>query len=307
MHSMTLLSHYTTRAGLKGIARGKTLWATRFSDLNDKTEMEYGFVELTISALRTAMGETEKLMQPYERRALDYEEAAAKLVAYFRSSFEGERSSEPLYVFSFAKGQTAEQERRGHLTLWDRYTAQKGYCLQYDREEVLQLLRRESQTNNYALLNLAAVQYGIDEADYDYRAILFQMAQPVLIEVAKGKPGLGLEPQYQKLWPFSTLATRMYHFFCVHKDPFFEDDRETRIVAVPAKKAESRVLTEIAFRKEVKTTPEGRRYIDVGADWDRGIEPRRIIVGPRASGQLDDVLELFERNPEVIVADFPIR
>ena len=39
---MPLLSHYTSQAGLEGIARSKCLWATDFLELNDNSEMEYG-------------------------------------------------------------------------------------------------------------------------------------------------------------------------------------------------------------------------------------------------------------------------
>jgi len=52
---------------------------------------------------------------------------------------------------------------------------------------------------------------------------------------------------------------------------------------------------------------DGRHYIDLGADWRPGIEPRRIIVGPRARRDVDDVLALFDRKPEVLHAEFPIR
>jgi hypothetical protein len=66
---VTLLSHYTNRAGLEGIARSKTLWATRFTELNDKTEMEYGYVEISKLALKAALAEIDKHLIPGHPRA----------------------------------------------------------------------------------------------------------------------------------------------------------------------------------------------------------------------------------------------
>ena len=84
-----LLSHYTSRAGLEGIARSKTLWVTRFSELNDKREMEYGFVELMTRALRATMQEVSALLKPEERRPMDYDAAGNQIATRFRSMFEG--------------------------------------------------------------------------------------------------------------------------------------------------------------------------------------------------------------------------
>jgi hypothetical protein len=42
---MDFLQHYTSRVGLEGIARSKTLWATDFFELNDKGEMIYAYIE----------------------------------------------------------------------------------------------------------------------------------------------------------------------------------------------------------------------------------------------------------------------
>jgi hypothetical protein len=302
-----LLSHYTNRAGLESIARSKTLWATRFTELNDKREMEYGFVELMTRALRATMDEVSALLNPEERRPMNYDAAGEQIAIRFRLMFEGTSAHEPLYVFSFAKGKTDDQDRRGILTLWDRYTHLEGYCLQYEATEVRKLLELEATRRNYALLDLAAVHYGIDEDDQEYKELLFQLKQYLLIEVARGKPGLGVQPQYDKLWPITKLGFRLLNFYSKHKDPFFEDERETRIIAVPAKEGDSRPLIGLALRKPVLTMSDGRHYIDIGVDWSSRIEPLRIIVGPKAVRDLDAVLALFDRKPEVYVTDFPLK
>jgi hypothetical protein len=47
---MNILQHYTSRAGLEGIARSKVFWATDFFDVNDRSEMLYGYTEITKAA-----------------------------------------------------------------------------------------------------------------------------------------------------------------------------------------------------------------------------------------------------------------
>jgi hypothetical protein len=137
--------------------------------------------------------------------------------------------------------------------------------------------------------------------------LLFQLKQHLLSVVAPAKPGLNLKPQYDRLWPFQVFAFRMLSFYATHKDPFFEDERETRIMAMPQKEADARLLgMGPALRKPVKTAGDGRRYVDLGADCRVGIEPRRIVVGPNARRDVDQVLAHFDRKPEVVYAEFPI-
>ena len=57
-----LLSHYTSRAGLEGIAKSKCIRATKFSQLNDKREIEYGYIEFIRRALLGVFEELDKLM-----------------------------------------------------------------------------------------------------------------------------------------------------------------------------------------------------------------------------------------------------
>jgi hypothetical protein len=64
------------------------------------------------------------------------------------------------------------QERQGILTIWDCYTRLEGYCLQFDPSEVDVLLQQEFIRRNYALLELSPVQYGLDEPDSEYQALL---------------------------------------------------------------------------------------------------------------------------------------
>jgi hypothetical protein len=303
---MKLLSHYTSRAGLEGIARSKSIRATKFSQLNDNREIEYGYREFIRRGLLGVFVEMDKIMPRKAGATLDLSDAEQVIVEMFRKSFEGEKGSEPLYVASFAKGKTEDHDNRGMLTLWDRYTKLEGYCLQFREEDVQRTIELEASSRHYAFLTLDHVHYGMDENTSEYRELAFQMNQLLMIEVLKGMATLPIQPAYDRMWPFGVFATRTLHYISKHKDPFFEDERETRIVGIPAKVAQARFLSGPASVKHPKEHADGRQYIGIGEDWRPGLEPCRIIIGPRADKDLTDVLTLFKNKPHVINADFPI-
>jgi hypothetical protein len=303
---MSLLSHYTGKAGLEGIARSKCIRATMFSQLNDKREVEYGYVEFFRRGFLGVFDEFDKVMPRLPGAKIPIEAAERSFKEIFWKQFEGEKGSEPLYVTSFARGKTNDHDNRGMLTLWDRYTHLEGYCLQFREKDVRRIIELEATRRHYAFLALDNVHYGMDEGTTEYRELAFQMKQLLLIEVLKGRPQLPIKPAFDQMWAFDAFAARMLRYIAKHKDPFFEDERETRIIGVPAKVAQARIFSGPALVKQPKRHPDGRSYIGIGEDWRPGLEPCRIIVGPRANRDLSDVLPLFDAPPEVITAEFPI-
>src|SRR4051812_47169068 len=185
---MKLLSHYTSRAGLEGIAKSKCLRATLFSQLNDKREIEYGYVEFYRRGFLAMFDEFDKFMPRRPGAIIPIDDAVEGFKEIFWKQFEGEKPSEPLFVASFARGRTKDHDERGMLTLWDRYTKLEGYCLQFREEDVRNIIRLEASGHHYAFLTLEEVQYGVDETTEEYRDLLFQIMQLLLIEVLKGAP-----------------------------------------------------------------------------------------------------------------------
>jgi hypothetical protein len=118
---MAVLSHYTSLTGLEGTAQSKTLWATDFLDLNDKTEMLFGHVELAKAALSEAYAECKRLMKPGEGGILDLDATAEAVLGFHRQSFERNPFLEHLYVTSFARARNAgrRQPSRGLCSLQD--------------------------------------------------------------------------------------------------------------------------------------------------------------------------------------------
>lgn len=302
-----MLSHYTTQKGLEGIARTKTLWATDFLDLNDDSELLYGLTGMMQRGLYAAYDECKKLLRPDEIRRisqLDRDKNQKVLADFYRDVFA--RSAEHLHVVSFANSENADHSERGILTLWARYTNYSGYCLQYDETEVVQFLRREALISPYILIDLQRVKYGFDDSDTEYKELLNQTVLRLLGEVDRERHGLGVDPKFDQWWPDPTYTIQLLHYCAKHKDPFFEDERETRIIAVPSKVMDARPFSTFRTVKRVEQI-NSKRVIKLGEYCSPRIEPRRILIGPKAQLDISSVLSLFDRKPEVVVATTPIR
>ena len=195
----------------------------------------------------------------------------------------------------------------GMRSLWEMYTHNKGYCLQFREKDIRKTIELEASSRHYAFLTLDEVHYGMDESTPEYRELAFQIKQLLLIEVLRGMPRLPLKPELDRMWPFPLFATRMLRYIAKHKDPFFEDEREVRIIGVPAKMAKATPLGAPALVKHAKQHADGRSFIGIGEDWRPGLEPCRIIIGPEADKDIRDILPLFNSPPTIIDAEFPIR
>lgn len=211
-----------------------------------------------------------------------------------------------LYVTSFARGQTPDHEERGILTLWDRYTNLEGYCLQFKQDDVKRMLELEASKASYAWLELANVKYGIDESESQFRELSFQLSQKFLLRVMQDRKDRRLNVQFEKMWPDSIFEQKVMRFCATHKDPCYEDERETRIFGYPAEGAQIKFLTGIASKKPIQTTAAGKKYLVIGNIWRPGIEPRRIIIGPKANPDIANIVTLFAHPPIVAHAGLPI-
>ena len=73
------------------------------------------------------------------------------------------------------------------------------------------------------------------------------------------------------------------------------------------KMAKANPLGAPALVKHPKQHADGRSFIGIGEDWQPGLEPYRIIIGPEADKDIGDILPLFSNPPIIIDAEFPIR
>ena len=169
---MTVLSHYTSRAGFEGIIQSKTLWATNFLDLNDSTEFFYAWKILHREALEKALAKipAENLLPN-----IDLDAHTETAIQQFKALFPPDRGL--MYVVSFATSSVPDHELRGIRTIWELYTKHEGYCLQFAEEDVRRLLDGEMMKGSYAALSLEKVKYGVDRKSDDYLELCYQLEQ----------------------------------------------------------------------------------------------------------------------------------
>lgn len=299
-----MLSHYTDIHGLKGITESQSVRATDFLALNDSSEMVFAMEAIFRAAATEVL---KKIPADIRDKNKSDDHLFSQFPEYLRQIKEMLRGNdyETLYITSFARGKTAEENNRGILTLWDRYTETRGYCLQFDIEKIRRLLESERTYNNYAMLELAEVNYGIDKNSPEFREIVEQVALLLQIGLAKAYNDPRLEPDMSRKKAEPYVVRKFLGFCALHKDPSFADEREIRIFAFVHPATQPRIFTGLARAKMIHRKPSGARFIFIGEHIRPGLIPARIIVGPNAEKSIADI-QPFAPSAQVYKSDIPI-
>jgi Protein of unknown function (DUF2971) len=300
---MSLLSHYTNRTGLEGIATSGTLWATNFLEVNDTSEYFYAWSAILRDAGAVALQQVPEDL----KQGMGLDSWTGEMLKQFRKAAAAMNPQGHMYVFSFARGSNEDHDRRGMLTLWDRYTQSKGYCLQFEQAAVRHFAKMEMMRGNYHWMDLCSVQYGVDRNTLEFRDLVEQLSKRLIIQLARVSGSQRIKSDYDGLWADSAFLRKLIAYCGKLKDPSFEDEREVRIIGCPADRAESRIFVGPAFKKKILVNAVGKHYIEIGEYWRPGIWPTRIVIGPNANPDIEDILTKFEFPPEVVVSDIPVR
>lgn len=177
--------------------------------------------------------------------------------------------------------------------------------MQFDKNEVRQFLESEKRYSSYEWIGMKKVKYKIEATDPEFHELSFQLSQNFLLETIKTRTDIQLEPSH-KLWPMSLFIQKVMEYCAIHKDPCFSDEREFRIYAYPSAKADARIFTGLAARKEIKRAPNGKSYIEIGEHFRPGIIPRKIIIGTKANHNITSILENYNNIPEIEFSNLPI-
>jgi hypothetical protein len=302
------LSHYTSYGGLVGIVRSQSLWATEFLGVNDTTEFVYGLSAIWNEALAQALPKIPAdLLNP--SKGLDHlRSLVPDYVATLKKQVEESDGYGSLYVTSFARARGDDENERGILTLWDRYTRNEGFCLQFDREDLQRLVSSESTRHSYGWLQMAEVVYGIDREDYEFRELSDQMSLRTLRALYFETRDLRLTKDLERIGPESTFLQRLVSFCLKHKDPAFQDEREIRIFACPVNVTQGRVFTGLAVPKTIYRPRQGARYVILGEHLLPGVKPERVLIGPRTKLLSEWELDALYPPPPVFrKSNIPIR
>jgi hypothetical protein len=217
-------------------------------------------------------------------------------VAMLKKQVEESDGYGSLFVTSFARGRNDDEDDRGILTLWDRYTRNEGYCVQFDIESARRMVEAEGTYHSYGWLELAEVVYGIDREEREFRGLSEQISLRALRDLYFATKDLRLTKDHDKILPESGFLQKLVSFCGKHKDPAFQDEREMRIFACPINAIEPRVLAPLPLPKTIYRPRHGPRYIVVGETILPGLRANRVLIGPSLTGCPHGGLTHFTRR-----------
>ncbi|MBU0799367.1 MAG: hypothetical protein KKA05_00030 [Alphaproteobacteria bacterium] len=285
--------------------------------MNDQSELTYSLEAI----LRAATTITVESIPRDLRNHLPNDHVHGLMPGYIHAIREHTRQNDydRLYVASFAQGRNSREIDDGILTLWDRYTIShnapimRGYCLQYSRESIEQLIHSERHFYSYGMLELLDVQYGINENDPEFLYLAQQIAMWLLLELTRstGDPRF-VENFSEVRHSESYVISRLLRFCGTHKHPSFDDEREVRIFAMPSNQVIPVLFRPTLPKPVCRGTRTDSRFIELGANRSPALRPNRIVIGPNAELSVADVESLFpwtghENTPIIIRSSIPIR
>jgi Protein of unknown function (DUF2971) len=288
------LHHYTTKSGLDGILKCKTIWATHFSDLNDSTEVK--LLKAPLAAVLTDRIWRLLLARQHEslgmRKRIQKFGGVHKVAANLATGFVAS-----MYQVTFDTGSTvnfgspfiasfcshvADQEyerEHGLLSQWRGYGREGGFCIVFDTAKLVGLLAKEFTAFDYVHMNIDSARYSHQEDDISgLFPELVHNCEKIVSETLKGN----MRPSGDGLASFLAGAT-------LYKHRGFYEEREIRIVAIPSpKELQNRMLKEnknivprpIKPINTLEVKHVNRRYISLLEGLNQNLPIRRIIVGP---------------------------
>ena len=284
------LLHYTTLAGLRGILSSGCLWATDATFLNDSSEISHfldeRLRELVIEDARQYALELARvpkhLAQMINDGGLDRVvglEADAWHSTLRRVTLAMNRP----FVLSLSGPSDERVQHSGLLSQWRGYGADGGYALVFDSQKLEAMLAAEASAHHYMQVQIGDVYYhGIDPKIQpatpdvaEYEGIVHQGVRRMM----RGGTAEETERFYEAVTALS----------CLYKHWGFWEEREVRVVVVPASNEVAAAgEPQAPPQKEIQFSDRGERkvpYVELFsaarlADTIAPLPVKRVIVGP---------------------------
>jgi hypothetical protein len=284
MSKITTLFHYTTAAGLLGILRSSTLWATDLRFLNDAQEAIYA-QELVADAVR---GMKNPVLDP-AHFAYEMGEGAVETFARYQGYVLDALNSAEFGVYVACFCQSGDL-----LSQWRGYGTDHGYAIELKTDALTTALGGFSTYP--PAKGLAQVRYGSDAAaDVVSRAVEgvgdFNLNHP------------GVKAEYKALHLAALLATI--------KHPGFREEKEWRLFAAFERYQQGPMVDPVSHEPtRFRSTPMAIvPYIEVQLPSDAIVTVR---VGPGNSTDVREagvrrLLKSLGSNATVLRSDVPLR
>lgn len=277
------LYHYTAVAGLEGIIRSNQLWATNISYLNDAEEhlgyFDRRLPQLIERSINGALAEVCKTDVGRKRiddlgghklaikEAQEFGKHIRKVTLDFNSP----------HVVSFCAA-PIKNPNDGLLSQWRGYGIDGGYAIVFDTYELTNLLAYEAASFDYQTLFFGDTEYyDVDvsgKAQHEETRKNEQLLEKTLQNFFLSGQREVEDPLYKAITQLS----------CAHKHPGFSEEREIRIVAVPA---------DLSSRDEVQSTVT--------------LPPSKPILFNMKNGTLVPYIALFGFEPGIRQMTLPIK
>lgn len=302
------LFHYTNAAGLTGIIRNQTLWATHHAYLNDSEEIRY-FGKDRLPNLLQTVGETylNGLIAKDQKKQLSIDKCGGKreiidrfvketLIAQENILFGNQNGKKPLtepYITSFCTTKDEDNRVKDHglLSQWRGYGQEGGYAIVFDTIRLSNLLEQvDIKRENSWDLFLGDVVYSSDPDTkflLEFETDLREIENFFLNHLKKIDDSENLGKFYIALMKCA----------CRYKHWGFKEENEVRIIAIPHPtenkefcnhaKTNGVIFQELP-RKHYLRSNTLIPYIDLFEDITSTKNPlpiNRIIVGPSANEQ----------------------
>jgi hypothetical protein len=284
------LLHYTTFAGLRGILSSGSMWATDAAFLNDSSEISHFFDErlreLIAEDARQYAIELARVPKHLVQMIKDggFEQVMATEVEAWHSSLRDVTlAMNRPFVLSLSAPSDEKVRHSGLLSQWRGYGDDGGFAIVFDSQELESMLKDEAFAHNYMFVQMGDVYYHeIDPKIQPATSVITEYENIVHQAVCRAIRGGSLEENGRFYEAVTALS-------CLYKHWGFWEEREVRVVVVPASQdvvasGEPQALPqkEVLFRnRDGQELPYVELFSSVGlAGATAPLPIKRIIVGP---------------------------
>jgi len=308
--------HYTTAAGLHGIASSKTLWASHIHFLNDKEE-GVGFSKRILPMIlrpefKRYVAESEGLsarVQDADHLGVDlFDHWLEKIVEGFSKA---QDTAQDHYLTSFSTTKDEWISQNGLLSQWRGYGLDGGYAIVFDAKGLAGLLNAEREMYYEEGWAWGDVQYHME----DFSRVQDEQVLEHFECVRKAANAYWTTGDIEKAYP-AFESIELLSAFCKHRG--FEEEKEVRIVVSepsaevgpdPSNQSGKSYRRAYSYLRDGVLVPCIHLFEDQKLN---ALPIRRVIVGPHPEKQerkksVETLLRDHGIDAEVSVSDTPFR
>jgi hypothetical protein len=232
------LFHYTGIAGLEGIVRTQTLWATHAAFLNDALEIR-AFAARLPSVLRASVEDGMSALirdHPANQSIVDEaggltkaaEQTATAVTEGMYRALLGAPDSAPFaepYITSFCTASSELVAKHGLLSQWRGYGREGGYALVFATARLDLLLKAEAERWRHALFG-GDVIYS-SASDEEMRKELGSSIDEIAACINQWLVSAGKDDALEPVYDHLVMCA------CRYKHWGFHEEKEVRVIAIP--------------------------------------------------------------------------